>query len=538
MSIVFFLLVLSFTTIYTQITKIIGSETYRAVSSSQSLYRVKVGKTRGFIYDRYFRPIVNCRYENTLSVIPSPEVLPLLKSELSDEEFKAILPSLESGRPTKFITNAELDNKDGLSVYSFPIRYSENQIAPHIVGYMNNENKGIYGIEKGYDKFLRDMGGEVSLTYRVNAYGGALGSTIEKIRDTRYSELSQGGVVLTLDRDIQSITENAMRNIEKGAAVVMDVKTGEILGIVSKPSFNPSDVASAINSSDSPLFNRAIASYSVGSTFKTVVAAAALERGFSTEHKEVCSGKYTLNDVDYHCHKLSGHWEIDMWEAMAHSCNVYFIELGNKLPYSDIINMARRLGFDTRISLAEGVVCDKGSLPELETITRGEYCNLCFGQGLLTATPVQITAMMSTVANGGIKVNPTLYRGLTDDGYAMFKKAEVYPKERIFSRETAETLNELLTYVVTDGSGKNAQSRFCSCAGKTGSAQTGKYINEEEIVEGWFAGFFPSESPRYAVAVLEEGGGNGAKNPSYAFKEIADNICLLEDKNIRSRYFN
>ncbi len=536
--IVFFLFILSFSIVYVQIINIININSYKSVSSNQSLYSINIGEQRGYIYDRHLRPIVNTQIHNVLSVIPMPNVLTTLKTTLNDDDFNAILPSLESGKPTKIVTNEHFTESLGLNVYQIPERYEDEQIAPHIIGYLNNEKNGVYGIEKGYNDFLKEMGGKVKLTYNVNAYGNALGNDIEKIVDTRYGKYSQGGVILTIDKDIQKISEKAMTDIKKGACVVMDINTGEIMAMVSKPTFSQNDMQTAINDKNGALFNRAIAAYNVGSTFKTIISAAALEQGISTEHKEICSGKYTLNDITFGCHQRSGHWEIDMWQAMAHSCNVYFIELGQKIGANSIIDIAEKIGFGKEMKLAEGIVASSGTIPQKDTITKGEFCNLCFGQGLLTATPIQITAMMSTVANGGYAVNPTLYKGLTNDGYSIYNKQIPEKKERVFSTNTAKTLNELLSDVVINGSGKEAQSNFCTCAGKTGSAQTGQFINNNEVVHGWFAGFFPTEDPKYAITIFEEGGGNGADKPAKVFKEIADNVTLLTNPALNCEYYS
>lgn len=498
---------------------------FQSVARNQSSYGVRIGETRGMIYDRNLKPLVNRDQYIALSVIPIPEAVATLQNALPREQFDNLLPTLESGKPVQINTRSPISGV-GITSFEMPVRYTENQTAVHVIGYLNGENKGVTGIEAGYNSYLEQTGGSIRVRYNVSAWGTALGDEPQSIEDTRPQ--NNGGLVLTLDRDIQKITESAMSVIEKGAAVVMDVNTGEIVSLVSMPTYSPLQLQKALDDPDSPFFNRAISAYNVGSTFKIVVAAAALEQGITPDFSYVCNGAYTLNDVKFHCHLRTGHWELSMERAVAQSCNPYFINLGQTIGAKSIITMARSMGFGSSATLADGISSAAGNLPELDKMTTGELANLSFGQGKLTATPVQIAQMISSVANGGIAVVPSIYKGISPDGsiVPIMQETEV---NRVMSQNTAKTLQKLLVNVIDKGSGHNARTQYASSGGKTGTAQTGVWKDQEEILHGWFAGFYPATKPQYAIVILEEGGGNGGDKPASIFKKICDDVSLLEN---------
>ena len=510
-----------------------GGGELKAAAASQSVYTLEVGEERGIIYDGNMKPMVANSSRTVLSVAPGPETLNSLKEILPEDEFLQDLEILESGKPVLLTTDAPPRDAPGVKAFSIPIRYSDFQLAPHVIGYVGEDGTGITGIEQGYDQLLQAYGGQVRTKYLVDARGGVLGGEVYQIEDSRSAD--KGGVVLTLDRDIQQLAEKAAENIDKGAVVVMDVNTGEILAMVSRPDYDVRYVAEALDDPDGPLFNRATAAYNVGSTFKLCVAAAALESGFTTSLEYFCGGYYQLDDVVYHCHKLDGHGQVTMVEAVLHSCNPYFINLGQKIGAQRLYNMAYALGFGSASRLAEGITSASGSLPSVSKIDRGELANLSFGQGLLTATPVQLAQMYAVIANGGMSVTPSLCRGVTLDG-AHLTPETATPSRRVMSEGTAAILRELLGGVVTDGSGKNAAPQYLSAGGKTASAQTGAYDEEDqEIIHGWFAGIYPLESPRYSIVVFEEGGESGGETPARVFREICESL-FLQNSRVLSGY--
>ena len=174
-------------------------------------------------------------------------------------------------------------------------RYDDDQLAVHVVGQIDPATgQGGSGIEKALDEYLSATGGSLKVRYTTDAANRALAGAAPEVVDTGYS--SGAGVVLTLDAGIQAVAEEAAKSIERGAVVVMDAFTGDIKASVSRPVYNPNDMAAALNDKNSPFINRPFYAYSVGSTFKLLVAATALEQGYSVNRKYDCQGLVEVGD--------------------------------------------------------------------------------------------------------------------------------------------------------------------------------------------------------------------------------------------------
>ena len=175
------------------------------------------------------------------------------------------------------------------------------------------------------------------------------------------------------------------------------------------------------------------------------------------------------------------------------------------------------------------MVTNKGSLPNKSTlITKSDIANLGFGQGELTATPIQIAKVVSTISNDGYLVSPRLIKGISDkEGKYIETEEKYHSQARVISKKTAQTLKDMMISVVENGSGKNAKPNNGGAGGKTASAQTGRYIDEREIVHAWFSGFFPTLSPKYVIVILVEDGESGSNIAAPIFKKITDNITSL-----------
>lgn len=499
-------------------------------AARQSSSLLELGSSRGCIYDRNGKPLVNRGSVTALAVTPTPEGMEALRETLPEEEFPAALEVLRQGRP--MVVRGEAgwlppSSGEGVVAFQLPVRYAGEQLAVHLLGYVDESGHGVTGIEKGYDGVLREMGGSVYARYFVDANRSAVAGEATEVVDQRAAP--RGGIVLTLDRSIQQRTEAAMDRVEKGAAVVMAVDTGEILAMVSRPAYDLTRIADFLEDPDSPFFNRALGAYDVGSTFKLCVAAAALEQGFSPDYSYQCGGSYQLGEQKYHCHNRYGHGPLDLTGALEHSCNPYFINLGMQLGGQALYNMAYALGFGSPTQLGEGVVSAAGELPGAGELTGGALANFSFGQGEFTATPVQVARMVAAIANGGESVQPVVYLGKTLDGGAVQRELEQEPKRRVMSRQTAATLREMMIGVVEEGSGANARPDRGGAGGKTATAQTGVFAGEEEVLHGWFAGFYPAEQPEYAVVVLAEGGGEGSGLPARTFKAICNGIAEVRE---------
>ena len=498
-------------------------ERYRRAAAAQSRYTLSVGTVRGNIYDRRLRPLVNAETETVLCVDPTPAAVTALRQGLPVSRFEEVYPLLQSGRPILIKSDTAVEG-EGITVLQLPRRYSAAQLAPHIIGYIDGEGHGVCGIEAGYEDKLTRWGGTVTVRYTVNAWRQATGAAPE-VSDTADHT---AGIVLTLDSELQAIAEREAAALGKGAVVMMEAATGEIRAMASVPDYDVTDVAAALSSVDSPFLNRATAAWNVGSLFKICVAAAALENGVEPPEDYCCEGYYRLGDHSYFCHERGGHGTVGLRQAVELSCNPYFVELGQRTGAEALLRMAQRMGFGGSTQLAAGITSAAGTLPALGETTSGELANLSFGQGKLTATPVQVAVMLAAVANGGYAVQPTLLAGESFDGVTVQPAAAGEPI-RIMSEQTAATLRELLVSTVENGTGYRAANRYCGSGGKTASAQTGQYRDGEEIVHAWFGGFFPAGEPKYVLVVFQEGGKAGGQTPAAVFRRISEAVYCAEN---------
>ena len=212
------------------------------------------------------------------------------------------------------------------------------------------------------------------------------------------------GVRLTLDTDLQRACEAiADQDLPRGCIVVMETATGKILASVSRPGFDPRDPASSIAANDTSLIDRPLAAYSAGSVFKVVLALAAYRAGLDWFTHD-CEGSVTVGDQEFRCAEGRAHGLVNLRGALEQSCNCYFIELGRILGGQRILDAAADLGFGAPAALAPGMKSAAGELPAAQALAgeqNGQLAMLSFGQGALTVTPLQITAMMNTVAGRG-----------------------------------------------------------------------------------------------------------------------------------------
>ena len=418
----------------------------------------------------------------------------------------------------------------------------ENQNAPLL--HVPNFKIGKFGLEKTYDNSLRGYAG--SLVYEVNAYGRIM-QELEKKEGQKGEDLD-----LTIDIRLQQKAYEAFKN-EAGAAVVMDVHTGEILALVSTPSFDPNLFVDGISSKNwndllynekTPLTNKAISGlYSPGSTFKIAVALAALEEQIiDINTTSYCSGKMNLGNHTFHCWKHSGHGKQNVIEAIKNSCDIYFYETALKLGIDKIHQKALELGLGQTYNIGlenqkQGVIPNKewkqknlkSSWQHGETVIAG------IGQGYVLVTPLQIATMLSRVVNGGYAVEPTLIKQDTPKRFKSLK----------LNKHHVDIVKQGMFDVVNakDGTASRAKpkNKNIIIAGKTGTTQV-RRISLQERQQGikkdedlpwkyrnhaWFMAYAPYDNPKYAIAVLVEHGisGSGVAAP-IAVKILEEAINL------------
>ncbi len=499
------------------------------VSGMSSFKTVDIATLRGTIYDCEMRSLTNSESDIYAAAKPSNEALACLKGRVMPDVFESVLERMSKGNPVAVKIDYPISSTENIISARVPKRYPSAFTACHIIGYLNSEGQGISGTEKAFESVLSENCSNVSFVFSANAKGRVmLGEEIEIKGNTP----PKNGVVLTLDKDIQTITEAVLdaSGAECAAAVVMDTESGAIRACVSRPLFNQYDISEYLDDEKSPLINRALLPFSVGSVFKPVVAAAALENGADESFVYNCTGSVVYNGVTFRCHKKDGHGLLDMKGAVENSCNTYFIELALKTDVGRIVDIASAFGFGKRITLADGIESSKGYLPSVEELdSKAAVANFSFGQGSLLATPLQICSLMATIARNGVYVEPYLIEGRCDKDGNLTKIYHKSDKLQVISAETAKKLRIFLESVVENGSGRKAGSDYVSVAGKTATAQTGKSQHGEEIYNAWFAGYFPVDNPKYAVAILKENGGEGAVSCAPVFKMIAEKITAHEN---------
>ncbi len=413
----------------------------------------------------------------------------------------------------------------GLVIAPFTERYGHDGFLAHVLGYTDHARAGtgMAGIEKSYDRLLRSRTGGPQLVAVVDARSQVIPGLAGKLQTSRDE---RSVVVLTIDRRLQEVVEKAMdHRAERGAAVVMDIHSKEVLAMVSRPFFDPYRVDTAIGfDGRSPLTNRVLSSYYPGSLFKILLSAAAMEEGLvDFDDQFNCSGRYVFNDqVAISCLKKEGHGLLHFDEAFARSCNPSFIEVGLRL------GRTRLLHYVDKVHLTDE------TLLGYETAAMGSYVkidvgaaamgNASLGQQGVMVTPLQIASLLATVADDGVWAAPALVKYTVNlDGH--HTPVPSGGRQQVISPPTAAKLRVLLEKVVQEGTGRAAAIPETQVAGKTATSQTGRMISEdEEALNTWFAGYLPADKPRWAIVVMVEEGSSGSENCAPIFRNISQGI--------------
>ncbi|MBR4021120.1 MAG: penicillin-binding protein 2 [Ruminococcus sp.] len=494
---------------------------YGKLADEYGKYEVKVESGEGYIYDRNFIPLVN-ETEKYITVTANTENTDNLSENA--ENYEEYCKLCSTGKPFAFESKNKTEDNVYTTTFEIPERYNENQIAQHLIGYTSN-GEGVSGLEYAYDRILRNNEPQNSVIYNCDGFGQVMlgeGKTVRREENQKY------GVVTTIDYDIQKICEKAGEDIEKGAIIVTEVKTGDILAMASFPEYSIENLGACIEDERSPLINRCFYSYSIGSVFKLVTACEAIKSGYA-DFTYNCVGSVDVFGKNFRCHDHSGHGEQDIIEAMTNSCNTYFIELSKKLDVESFRDTAFSLGFGREIQLFAGGIASTGVLPTVKELSvPAELANFSFGQGKLSATPLHISQLTCAIANNGKMPVLRVIKGLTSDGKTVGNEKKpqlVYAMEE----ETAEMLRTLMAAAVNNNENSNARPYNVMAAGKTSTAQTGRFDeNGNELYNAWITGYFPVYEPEYAVTVLIEDGGYGNDSSAPVFREIIEKIQKIK----------
>lgn len=503
---------------------VINSSDYLSVAAQNNTYKFTLSKLRRTIFDSDMQPLTNSATKWVAVFTPSESAV-LATSGIKNSEDKArVLDSLKKGEPALAEVTEPID-AFGVHCTEVYINTPSTLLCPQLIGYLDSDSHGVTGLQKQYDEWLYTNANH-SVALAIDAKGRVLSG--EEIYEDFDESVLSGGLALTINSSLQSLTLKAMQNVASGAAVITEIGTGKIRAMVSVPEFSADSVADYLNADNSPLLNKCVMGYNVGSVFKPCVAAAALEKSGFGSFSVNCSGSNTIAGHIFKCHKLSGHGAVNMRNALAYSCNSFFYNISVKLGGDAVYNMASALGFGNGHQIANGIALG-GSLTDIEAVRSNErtLANLSIGQGKLLLSPTALLSLYEAIAGGGVYYPQTVIEGEVINGAV--KKAERPTPVRVMSEETANILKDYLKSVIEYGTGTAARPSLTTAAGKTATAETGWEKNGVLIKNSWFCGFFPADNPKYAVSILIEDSKGGDDVAAPVFAKIADSITLLEN---------
>jgi penicillin-binding protein A len=365
--------------------------------------------------------------------------------------------------------------------YLYPRSFS------HVIGY-SSKNLGSSGLEAFYNKELMSSSDTIeALRSKINDY-----------------YIKGNNIKLTLDHSLQIYAAEQLRG-KRGAIVVLRPDTGEVLAMVSKPDFDPSNIQNdwenLINDKKSPLLNRAAEGlYAPGSIFKLIVTSAILKNNLQDREIE-CTGEVNIGGYIIKDNDNEAHGKIKLADALKHSCNSYFIKQGLQLGYSNINNEATRFrlnkSIQTDLKISESVFPNKTD--------NSSVAQQSIGQGEVLMTPMHAALMAATVANKGIMMQPYVVSSITDSEGKTIKDYKPKQLGQVMDEKTAGVIKGLMVEVVKSGTGSKAKVSKVVVAGKTGTAE----VSGDQRSHAWFVGFAPADQPRVAIAVMIENGGGG-----------------------------
>ena len=539
--------------------QIVKGDYYLDRAKNNYVRAIPLSSIRGAIFDRKDIPLVRDEASFNIAVIPyqvrgREDILFGKVADFLDVD-AAILKRNYKRNTSSFFSPAniviDIDKKDALRVkeefskdilinprarrrYVYPYAFS------HVLGYAKEAmpfyedlkqygysplgRAGFLGVEQYYDTYLNgeDGGDLIEVDARGNVVGFLGGKLPQRGKD----------IQLTLDARFQEQAYRALGG-RNGVLILMNPDTGEIISFVSSPSFDLNsfttgeNVARFLGSTRKPMLNRAVqARYPLGSTFKPIVALAALEGQGKTPHTTfVCGGSLKVGNKEFRCSGV--HQQEDLYDALAHSCNVYFYRLGLLIGPDVMAQWAKKVGLDSLTSL-DLPYEKKGLVPTPSWVRKklkkgwfdGDTANLSIGQGFIEATPLEVLVAINVFANGGYLVRPHILKKVEDVGPQSVDKKYLGISE--------DNLNIIRTGMrkavsAVDGTAHVLKRLNLKIAGKTGTAQN------QGRAHGWFAGFFPYDNPKYSICVLLENAGSSyeALKVVYRFLEVLKSKDLL-----------
>ena len=560
--------------------QILNSKKYQTLSKNNQINLEILYPIRGTIKDRNGSPIASNKMVYDLYIIPEQtENLSVTLNNLNKLigiDFKKKRKVIElSNKLKKFEKIKVLENlswKDleiievnknhllGLELNeNYQREYPNKEYFAHIIGYISQPTEGDLSLpyiskmpklnigKTGMEKFLNEklIGLAGQREIEVNSSGRI-------IREISKKSSTQGSnIAITIDQRLQKFTQDQLSNHKAGSVVVLDINSGEILSMVSVPTYDPNLIIkkpnveywnSLITNPLSPLTNRAIQGlYAPGSTFKMIVALAGLKHNVvNLNNTEFCSGKIEFGDRFYHCWKTKGHGTMNLENAIKESCDVFFYQLALKIGIDKISKLAMEFGLGQKYDI--GFESEKkGIVPSIswkksnlnESWYAGETLISGIGQGYLLSSPLQLAVMSARIASNGKKIEPTILKKPNKD-FATIPNISDHMK--IIKQSMFKVVNE------NGGTANRSKSKEYYFSGKTGTSQVKRITELERESEEFrkkeiewknkdhalFVGYMPSKSPKYAISVIIEHGGSGAATAAPIAKKTFDYIYKLK----------
>lgn len=554
--------------------------------------------SRGPIYDRFGVPLAVNRRDFRVTLVREEvgdlnATVDALASilRLAPEKVESVKAEARSNPrylPTLVAGNLSWEQFSAVSVHAASFKgvraemgenrnYPLGPVMSHVIGYVAKANAeevkidptarhpgirvGKEGLEKSQEALLRGKHGATKL--EVNAHG----RVIREVPDPRLASTPGDPTVLTIDAELQALAMAQFEGgegkpSESGAAVVMDVRTGEILVLASAPAFDPNKFVDGIGRADfteyntnerRPLYHKAIRGiYPPGSTYKMITGLAALEHGINPAETVYCPGFYTVGGNRFHCHSRRGHGRVDLHDAIKVSCDVYFYEMGRRLGGDKMAEVSRKFGFGERFDIGIPGVA-KAHVPDTAWKLANrkqpwavyDSINVSIGQGLMIATPLQMAVMTARIATEGLDVQPVLIR--EGPGAKPLRPPGRLP----FKYENLHRVH-LGMIAVTNEAGGTARAKIGDgvvIAGKTGTSQVRRITMAErrsgvrsnaslpwkQRDHGLFVAYAPADKPKYCIALVVEHGGSGSKAAAPRARAILE-ATLLKDPGSRPAF--
>ncbi len=531
---------------------LVNSSFYQQKATMQQLQDTELAAKRGDIYDRNMEVLATSATAYTVYITPqdidddeeakkiSKGLSELLDVEYDDvyaatqkstyyEKIKSKVDQSVANEVRKYISENKVGDIVGLDESSKRY-YPNDNLASTVLGFVGSDNQGLSGLESYYEDTLKGVPGRVVAA--KNAKGADMPFTYEKVVDAQ----SGNSLVLTIDSYIQYVAEKYLEEAvtqyscnERGCAIVMDPKTGEILAMTTKPDYNPntpftiydSATAQAIeeltgdeksealsNAQQRQWRNKAISdTYEPGSVFKIVTGSAAYEEGKVRESSTFnCGGNITIAGTTYNCHKHTGHGHQDLAGVFKNSCNPAFIQIGQMLgaelffKYFKSYGLTERTGIDLpgEASTVAGV-----SYHDISTMSIVDLASESFGQGF-NVTPIQLATAVCAAVNGGYLVEPHVVKEIIDAEGNTVESVDTTVKRQVISAETSKAICNFLEGVVSEGSGKNSYVAGYRVGGKTGTSQKLAQTNADGVkrLVASFCGIAPCDDAELVILIV------------------------------------